>query len=1370
MRQVNTRFFLVLLATLAAGAAALFGAHRLQAGNITNALLWQADQAEKNGKPAVAARYLGRYLEFAPDDVDERAHLATILSDLAVTPASRNRAMFAINQVLAWDPLRHELRQALCRLAMASFKMDVAKEHLDYLQGKLPESGNVAFLLGSWYERKLRERTTYSDTERAKLSRDIQRQYEKAIEAEPRKVEAYVQLVALLKQLDFGKESRNAAEIDRRVAQALKNAPEDAAVLGLAAQRAQEKGDAAAALKHLEKGLEKNPTEPSLYQALARVHGQQGNRREAIAQLKKGLEMVAKQHQAELTWTLANLLLDDEQMDAARKVIVQIRDVNQLSADYLEARCLMLQGRWADAAPKLEKLRPAFTSVPELSLQTDMFLGQCYGKIDEPVRQMTAFQHAVKIDPTSVAARYGVAMAHWALGQRDEALAQLLKLIQANTNRAEAARWRFEYASMLLQMDVRRDPALKATIGAELDAAEKDLPGAIECALLRAELLFGEGQPEKAAIVLNKAVERDPKKFEGWIALATLAMATKQPLRAEEILTAADKHVAASADFDVAKIQFASRHRLDRRAALSAMENDRTRFDAHAQARLLAALAQAHFHAGRPAESMRLLRLLAALPLDLEDIRVRMQLLSLALAQDDEPEMVRVLAEIKKIEGEPATEYSYGEALRLIWRARRGETDALDKAHALLNIADIRRPDWPALLIARGDAYELQGNKVDQAVVSYRKAIEVGSRDPQALFKLVMVLEKAHRLDEVELELRRMSQFGLDLQVGKQLIGLWYARRDYREAMKIGEKLLRPESKDFRDQLMLGQLLLAGGRTSPEVEAAFRRAVALGERQPEAWVGLVRYLSATGQFTKALEEIDNAAKKLEANVKLQALASCYEVLGALDEAERVYQQALAEQPKSARVRRNAAEFFLRAGKPHQAEPHYRLLLEGKLATADNDIAAARRGLALVVARSGDLRRVSEALQLVDLVLDANGKVDQTTVGKSLEARLAQARVLGAVSSHTLRGHAIELLDALNKKQVLPAEDQYQLALLLHLHSPDAATWKKSRDILSAITKSQPNNARYIAYHANLLLMHKEVPDAEALIARLEQFEKDRKLPAGAMGSIELKVRALELRGKELQAVALMSDFANQKDAPPARALVLAGLHGRLGNYQEAVDLCYQVKLKGYRDEAYTSALGILRAGKPAAGQAAKLQRWQQQIVRMEGYLRAGIKADEGNLVLRLQLADLMDLQGRFDQVEAICRAIFPKDADNLVALNNLAWLLARKEGKAQESLELIQRAIRRHGARPELLDTRAVAYLALGQSREAILDLEQVVRDAPTPTRYFHLTRAHHLAKNAPLALAALRQANQLGLSAQALDVNDQEAYREIEKELQPKQ
>ena len=87
--------------------------------------------------------------------------------------------------------------------------------------------------------------------------------------------------------------------------------------------------------------------------------------------------------------------------------------------------------------------------------------------------------------------------------------------------------------------------------------------------------------------------------------------------------------------------------------------------------------------------------------------------------------------------------------------------------------------------------------------------------------------------------------------------------------------------------------------------------------------------------------------------------------------------------------------------------------------------------------------------------------------------------------------------------------------------------------------------------------------------------------------------------------------------------------------------------------------------------------------------------------------------------------------------------------------------------RPELLDTRAVVNLNLGKERAAILDLEKAVRDAPTPARYFHLTRAHHMAKNAAQARVALQRANELGLDVRQLQPIDQELYPRIVDELQ---
>src|SRR5437660_7911782 len=115
MRKINTKFFVFLVLIVALLSGAIFGLHQLQAGNISDALLWQAEQAEKDGKLDRAAKYLGRYLEFVRDDLDQRERLGMVLSEpqMATTPQRRARARFVIEQVLAKDPQRHALRQRL---------------------------------------------------------------------------------------------------------------------------------------------------------------------------------------------------------------------------------------------------------------------------------------------------------------------------------------------------------------------------------------------------------------------------------------------------------------------------------------------------------------------------------------------------------------------------------------------------------------------------------------------------------------------------------------------------------------------------------------------------------------------------------------------------------------------------------------------------------------------------------------------------------------------------------------------------------------------------------------------------------------------------------------------------------------------------------------------------------------------------------------------------------------------------------------------------------------------------------------------------------------------------------------------------------
>jgi len=149
-------------------------------------------------------------------------------------------------------------------------------------------------------------------------------------------------------------------------------------------------------------------------------------------------------------------------------------------------------------------------------------------------------------------------------------------------------------------------------------------------------------------------------------------------------------------------------------------------------------------------------------------------------------------------------------------------------------------------------------------------------------------------------------------------------------------------------------------------------------------------------------------------------------------------------------------------------------------------------------------------------------------------------------------------------------------------------------------------------------------------------------------------------------------------------------------------------------------------------------------------------------VLHIHLAQIYDMRGRYHEAEVEYRAVLEKEPGNVVALNNLAWLLAHRSGEASKALPLIEAAVRGQGRRADLLDTRAVVQLALGKTDAALSDLKEAIADTPTAARLFHLARAHYQARDKDNAVRALTEAKKKGLKVSDLHPVEQQACREL--------
>jgi tetratricopeptide (TPR) repeat protein len=111
------------------------------------------------------------------------------------------------------------------------------------------------------------------------------------------------------------------------------------------------------------------------------------------------------------------------------------------------------------------------------------------------------------------------------------------------------------------------------------------------------------------------------------------------------------------------------------------------------------------------------------------------------------------------------------------------------------------------------------------------------------------------------------------------------------------------------------------------------------------------------------------------------------------------------------------------------------------------------------------------------------------------------------------------------------------------------------------------------------------------------------------------------------------------------------------------------------------------------------------------------------------LAMLLQITGRFAESTPLYQQILTLQPDNVIAINNLAWILCEEHGKYQQALELAQRGLKTAPNYTDLIDTRGVVYYKLGQYDKAIQDFTKCIKLYPTETpslvaSYFHLGRA----------------------------------------------
>jgi len=677
----------------------------------------------------------------------------------------------------------------------------------------------------------------------------------------------------------------------------------------------------------------------------------------------------------------------------------------------------------------------------------------------------------------------------------------------------------------------------------------------------------------------------------------------------------------------------------------------------------------------------------------------------------------------------------------------------------------------------------------------YLQAIDMGQRNPivgRRAIELLTASDRTAEINEVADKIPDLAGNGNLSLVASSLLG---NNANPADALESARKRVESRPDDFNERILLAQVLIRAKRLD-EAEAELRKGLAQDRTDPNRWITLVHFLLQANQIDKAetvfreAEKVLPAAKGLSADRAALAMAQNAFQIGLgyqaaarepqkvkwFNEAKGWYQKAQAAKPGEFALKRATVEFLLQTNQFADVEGQLAAIFArpGDYNADDVDWAKRTRAVSLVL-QSEVYNDYQQAIRALKFFVPPDGD-DAKPYTSPVDLRTL-ARVYEAQKIPAYRKKAVEVLEKLNADRIADAEDRFLLAKLYNA----GGEWDKARtEYKQLLEELGPSNSAmklnrrvtFLNQYAHDLIEHvtqgeaQEAKDAQDLIDQLKTIRPD------GFNVLSLQAHLDKAMGKPIEAVAKLKEIADRPKpkSKPELELALASARlsedlgelelaqrlyelnaasprlqdrmayaaflGRQGRIKEAIDVCEPLWDAAPNPEILVPT--VIEALFPA-----KAEPDDAQVERVSQWIDRGIKQNSKSTLLLIALGNIRERQKRYAEAEDLYRQVIKQGGNDVIPLNNLAWLMALKGDKGNVPLDLINRAIALRGPIPEFLDTRAIVYLTNGESKKAIEDLEDAVAIAPTATKYFHLAQAYLEASNKDAAKQNLDKAKQ---------------------------
>jgi len=720
--------------------------------------------------------------------------------------------------------------------------------------------------------------------------------------------------------------------------------------------------------------------------------------------------------------------------------------------------------------------------------------------------------------------------------------------------------------------------------------------------------------------------------------------------------------------------------------------------------------------------------LLSSLAEELQnDILVWRELLTCEEVLRDSSRAQQIVDRIKSIEGNDGWQWRYEQAR--IWFAQEDFKSRYPKIVSLLQENLLANPDDQASRMLLASAYE-RGEDQRLAISTYAEALSRSPSDVRIMVPAVAAFYRGGEYDRAEEILREAAKKKLYHPDLERLEAQGALRRgDFGSANDVLEKMLVRDPNNRSVCLSLALLKIRQNMLT-EAEKLVEKLRAEEPNSLPVAAAQVELNIRRGSSDDALRVCDEMVNKLRTASACLLRGRAYAVLGQVDKARDDFERAVTMEP-------NNADAWVAKSVFHRS-----------LGESDKAIADIRRALSVV---------------------PANLQIQKTAVSLYL-----------ASDNSGLRQEGESLLEEALKSSPEDVELRLYKSRLL-LAKGTAPGIEQATGILQSITESRPDAGDAWALLAQIALQEgKPARAIDVALRGLVHRPNDRSL-------LLLKARAEAARSPELALPtmrALWELDPNDTDA----AVLLAEAYLAAGEYDDAVNLLrkqlvstdalQQRKIKlalataMYKNGSKTESEEILRElresepndPRPLLAQIRLLRDdklWSRLREKVTSWCEerpgetkttilivnelAGVKDSEGKQiaeellrrVLRqdpssaaamTQLGVLLQATGRSAEAAPLYKQVLELQADNLVTINNLAWILCEEQGRPKEALELAERGLAKAPDYVDLIDTRGMAYYRLGQLDLAMRDFDRCIHLYPSQApavvaSYFHLGR-----------------------------------------------